>query len=105
MCAELSHRERRREPRFPFTCSVEGIPTASRDPENQAPLVRGTVVDLSAGGACVLTEQPVVLQSVLIWRFHLPSVPVAMPVLMQVRGVQSTPSTIRSVRVSLAFIA
>ena len=97
--------ERRREPRFPFTCSVEGIPAASRDPEEEARLVRGTVVDLSAGGACVLAEHHVVPQSVLVWRFHLPSIPVAMPVLMQVRGVQSVPSTIRSVRVSLAFIA
>ncbi|PYR29575.1 MAG: hypothetical protein DMF90_29540 [Acidobacteria bacterium] len=65
--------------------------------------IRGTLVDISAGGACVIAEWPVEPQSVLAWRFHFPSVPVPVPVLMQVRGVQPLPR-IGSFRIALAFI-
>jgi hypothetical protein len=96
--------ERRKEPRFPFTCAVEGLPTAGRNPEGWSQPIRGTLVDISAGGACVIAEWPVEPQSVLAWRFHFPSVPVPVPVLMQVRGVQPLPSRIGSFRIALAFI-
>src|SRR6516165_2200124 len=96
--------DRRREPRFPFTCPVEGLLTAGRNPEGWSRPISGTLVDISAGGACVFAEWPVEVQSVLAWRLHFPSVPVPVPVLMQVRGVQPIPTRTGSFRISLAFI-
>ena len=96
--------ERRKKPRYPFTCAVEGLPTAGRNPEGRSQLIRGTLVDLGAGGACVIAQRPVEPRSVLAWRCHFPSMPVRVPVLMQVRGVQPLPSRIGSFRIALAFI-
>ena len=38
--------------------------------------IRGTLLDLSAGGACVIAQWPVEPRSVLARRFHAPSMPV-----------------------------
>lgn len=96
--------EKRREPRYPFTCAVEGIPTASHDAEGKTPVVHGTLVDLSNGGACVLTERPLEPRSVLVWRFHFAPVPVPLPVLMEVRSSQPAPGGANTFRLGLSFI-
>ena len=98
--------ELRKEIRYPLTCGVEAVPSTGRDQESGKPRTfRGTVVNISAGGACVLGEQPVEPFSVFLSRFHFPGVPVPVPVLTQVRWVEPVPSGKSAFRVGLFFIA
>jgi PilZ domain len=97
--------EHRTAPRYPLTCQIETVQSAGRDQERGEPqAVRGTVVDVSAGGACVLSEQSVEWGSVLSCRFHFPAVPVPVPVLAQVRWIQPVPSRKGIFRIGLWFI-
>ena len=97
--------ERRNEPRYPLTCDVDTVPSASLDLEGQRPqTVRGTVVNVSAGGACVLGERSVEQFGVLPCRFHFPGVPVPVPVLTQVRWIEPVPSREGVFRIGLFFL-
>ena len=63
------------------------------------------VVNISAGGVCVLGEQSVEQFSVLPCRFQFPGVPVPVPVLMQVRWILPLPSRESAFRIGLFFVA
>ena len=89
--------ERRHEHRHPYTCDV----VSSLDPR----ALRGTVVNLSVGGACVISAGSVERFVLLPCGFRFPDVPVPVPVLAQVRWVQPVPSEENTFRVGLLFIA
>ena len=68
--------------------------------------LRGLVLNVSTGGACVLADKRSVEPfSVLPWRFQFPSVPVHVPVLAQVRWIAPAPADARHVRIGLSFLA
>ncbi len=100
--------DRRQEPRHPFSCQFEG--TLSNSPsqlKNQPNTLSGAIVDVSAGGACVVTDEPAEPFALLQARFRVPGVPVPIPSLMQVRWVrQQAPVPFRkgSFRLGLAFL-
>jgi hypothetical protein len=97
--------ERRQQTRFPFRCDVTGGPSKRQNHEPAATtIVSGQVVDVSANGACVIGDRPPVKFTVLPWRFDLPGVPVALPVLAQVRWVEPVPSQDNTFRIGLSFL-
>ena len=94
--------ERRTQPRYPLTCDIEAVPSTDREKESGKPqTIRGTVVNVSAGGACVIGEQSIKQFTVLLCQFHFPGVPVPVPVLMQVRWIEPVPSRKSSFRIGL----
>jgi hypothetical protein len=96
------HEERRHEPRHPFRCGVEGRVSASR--EKEPTLIRGSVVDLSADGACIVGDLPEDRFAALTWRFNIPDVPTPLPVLAQIRWVKPESSVEKTFRFGLAFL-
>lgn len=75
------------------------------EPEAAVPtVVTGKVVDVSANGAGVIGDYLVTKFSVVPWRFHLPNVPVALPVLAQVRWVEPVVSQKNTFRLGLTFL-
>ena len=98
--------ERRGAPRYPLACEMEAVQSAASEQERaELQIVRGALVDISEGGACVLSEQSVEWGSVLLCRFHFPGVPVAVPVLAHVRWIQSVPSRKGIFRIGLFFLS
>jgi PilZ domain-containing protein len=98
--------ERRREPRHSLTCGVEPLAPCGENHEGKTPIpIRGTVVNISAGGACVLAERSVEPSSVLPCKFQFPAVPVPVPVLMQVRWIAPVALEESLFRVGLSFLA
>ena len=97
--------ERRKQTRYPLTCDVDAVPPSVGDQQTLNPqTVRGRIVNVSAGGACMLGERSVEPLTVLPCRFHFPSVPVPVPVLMQVRWTEPVPSRHGMCRIGLSFI-
>jgi hypothetical protein len=97
--------ERRTESRYPLSCDVDAAPPSVRDQEVPNPhTVRGIVMNVSAGGACILGELAVERFSVLPCTFHFPDVPVPLPILMQVRWVESVPPQDGVFRIGLSFL-
>jgi hypothetical protein len=97
--------ERRQHPRYAFSCDVTGGP--SRLPHGESAVFTvctAKVVDVGANGACVIGDCPLTKFAVLPWRFDLPGVPVALPVLAQVRWVEPVPSEEGTFRVGLSFL-
>ena len=98
--------ERRSEPRHPLTCEVQPLaPSAPIGHNGRASTVRGTVVNVSAGGACVLAERAVEPHTVLPFNFAFPAVPVPVPVLMQVRWIEPVAPRSELYRIGLSFLA
>ena len=97
--------ERRQEARYSFSCDIEGAPSTHRNQEAEATTVlSGKVVDLSASGVGVVGDYALAKFTVVPWRFHLPDVPVALPVLAQVRWVEPVVSPENTFRLGLAFL-
>jgi len=98
--------ERRQHARYRFSCDVIGGPSTRGNQESDVTIVlSGKVVDLSAGGACVMGDRPLAKFTVMPWRFSLPDVPVTLPVLAQVRWVEPVASQESAFRLGLIFIA
>lgn len=98
--------ERRRCVRYPFSCHVKGGPSTRRNQESAvATVFNGKVVDLSVNGAGVIGDRPLARLTVVPWSFLLPDVPVALPVLAQVRWVERVISQENTFRLGLTFIA
>lgn len=95
--------ERRQHDRHAFSCDVQGGPS-TRLPAVTT-VITGKVVDLSTGGACVIGDRPLAKLTVVPWRFQLPDVPVALPVLAQVRWVEPVVSQENMFRLGLTFLA
>jgi len=101
--------ERRKRSRYPLTCDVEALPSkdanAVKQDREQTTAVRGTAVNVSCGGACILGEGSLEQFSICRCLFHFPGVPVPVPLLMQVRWVEPVPAGDRAFRIGLSFIA
>jgi len=96
--------ERRRHERYPFTCGVKGEQKGTNQPE-PAFAVIGEIVDLSADGAGAIGDRNLAPYSILPWRISVPGVPVALPVLAQVRWVQAVDPEGRAFRYGLTFLS
>jgi hypothetical protein len=63
------------------------------------------IVNISEGGACVLAERAIEPFSVVPCRFRFPGVPVPVPVLMQVRWVETIERPATLYRLGLSFLS
>lgn len=97
--------ERRQHTRYPFSCDVTGGPSTRGNQSEITAVLTGQLVDLSPGGAGVVTDRPLPEFTVIPWRLHLPDVPVALPVLAQVRWVQPVAARDDAFRLGLLFLA
>src|SRR5262245_51826718 len=96
--------ERRQDARRPFVCEVESLLPKDRNGERSEPhTIRGRVVNISLGGACVIADRPTERGAVLAFRLRVRGVPVSMPVLAQVRWVRPVPSRANAFRTGLRF--
>lgn len=97
--------ERRQQTRYPFSCDIEGGPSTRQKEPEATTVLSGRVVDLSAGGVGVIGDCALAKFTVVPWRFHLPDVPVPLPVLAQVRWVEPVDSQKNAFRLGLIFLA
>ena len=97
--------ERRKAPRYPLSCDIEAVPSTTGPDQEPAPeTIHGTVVNFSAGGACLLGERSLEPFSVLPCQFRFPGVPASIPVLTQVRWVEAVESQEGVFRIGLHFM-
>jgi len=97
--------EQRQDARYSFACEVEDILPSGRNRELPEPqTIRGRVVNLSLGGACVIADRLAQRATVLAFRLRLQGVPVSLPVLAQVRWVRPVPSQANTFRMGLTFV-
>ena len=98
--------ERRRHRRYPFSCDISGGPSTRQNQEaSTGTVLHGKVVDVSTNGVGVIADRPLAASTVVPWRFYLPDVPVALPVLAQVRWVEAIASQKNAFRLGLTFLA
>jgi hypothetical protein len=80
---------RRHYPRFPITgeMRVSRLPLfgVQGQPEQ---VVEGEIQNISSGGVCVLTSQPLTVSDVFRGEIGLAPIPIAIPVLSDVRWVE-----------------
>jgi len=103
---KITSTERRSADRFPYTCNVEPL-TLTRpllDSANR-PTSLATVVNVSAGGACIVA-QPISVEPfcILPCKFQFPGVPVGVPVLAQVRWIERPAAGAERLRIGLCFL-
>lgn len=97
--------ERRNEPRYPLTCEMEAVPSRLGTKDEHSRIVGGKVVNISAGGACVLADRDFDQSSILVCRVRFSGVPVAIPLLMQVRWTRPAQSPEAVLQMGLSFLA
>jgi len=96
--------ERRSEPRYPFSCNITAYElTAYGLRQARGRSIQGTVADISAGGLSLLTDRRMKLSSLIRCEIHLSNLPVAIPVLSQVRWVRKNPRGQKH-RIGLQFL-
>jgi hypothetical protein len=81
-----AERDRRRHPRFPQILEVQAreVPP-HRSGLRSGPPVLGRVQNVSKGGICFLSQQPIARSALLRCEITVAEVPVGIPTLMQVR--------------------
>ncbi|MGH9511015.1 MAG: PilZ domain-containing protein [Terriglobales bacterium] len=81
-----SERERRRYPRFPQTLDVQAsdVPPLKYKGQGKPPLT-GRAQNVSKGGFCLLTDQPVDRSSLMLCHVGVSEGTTAIPTLVQVR--------------------
>ena len=94
--------ERRNQLRYEVNCTVDAVLPSVGTRSNDT--IRGLLLNLSAGGACLLSDRPPEIFSVLPCRFHFASLPVAVPLLMQVRWIEPLAPGQQSFRIGLSFL-
>ena len=78
--------ERRRHPRFPQTLEIEVNPVPPFDSsDNSMTPILGRAQNLSRGGLCLLSQQPISQSSLLRCEMSAAEVPVPIPTLLLVR--------------------
>jgi hypothetical protein len=96
--------ERRETPRHPCQCDIVGVLPANR-PVAEPRAFRGSVVNLSDGGACVTIDRFIERQTVLPFGFAFPNVPVPLPVFAQVQWIEPASPEEGTFRLGLLFIS
>jgi hypothetical protein len=96
--------ERREMPRYAARGNVAGLLPGEGASEEVPATLRGRVINLSNGGACVVVDRFVEPLKVLPFRFGFPDLPVLLPVLAQVRWIESSAEE-QAFRIGLQFIA
>ena len=82
----VAERDRRRHPRFPQVLDIKAqdvLPLQAK--EVPRPPVLGRVQNVSKGGICFLSQQPISRSGLLLCEIGVGDVPVAIPSLLQVR--------------------
>jgi PilZ domain len=82
----VSERDRRRHPRFPQVLDIKAqdvLPLKAKE-DHRAPVL-GRVQNMSKGGICFLSQQPISKSSLLLCEIGVGDFPVAIPSLLQVR--------------------
>ncbi len=99
--------ERRNDPRHPLTCDVEQLPSSGKHQSyatTPTRTFRATTVNVSSSGACLVSKESVEQFSVLPCYFQFPSVPVPVPLLMQVRWVKPVTHDAGLFRIGVEFL-
>lgn len=80
-----SAQDRRRYPRFPEVLEVQAreLPPVGAYDKSKAPIL-GRIQNVSRGGICLWSRQPVVLSSLLRCEIAVSELPVAVPSLLKV---------------------
>ena len=92
--------ERRRDPRFPFACTVRAASSAEGRSANSC----CASVNISEGGICIVSDRSAEAGSVVSARLHLGDVPVSVPLLLQVQWVASDDRRAGRFRTGLRFL-
>jgi len=104
---QTSERERRRHPRFPQILDIEacGVPplTGTAKAKSRAPVL-GRAQNLSKGGFCLLSDQPVDLSSLLLCHVAVAEGTPTIPTLMLVRWTRKQKGAEESYLSGLQFV-
>lgn len=97
-------RDRRRYPRYPFTCVVRARELSVLGLSRQKKgVVRGWIQNVSKGGLCILTNQALDAANLVRCEISLFKIPVAIPVVLRVRWVDKNPEG-RGYRIGAQFL-
>ena len=81
-----AEQERREHARFPQAIDVRArTMPAVRASHGPAKEIQGRIQNVSQGGLCVLSTQPLTVSTFLVCEIAMPDIPVSIPALMQVR--------------------
>lgn len=96
--------EKRRELRYPFSCDIKAyeLPSSGVSKARKR-VIRGTVKDISTGGLSLLTDHAVKPSTIVRCEIRVADLPVAIPVLSQVRWIQKDSGS-RDCRIGLQFL-
>jgi hypothetical protein len=84
--------ERRRDARYPFLCELKGTELSSLgSPQANPSVFRGRAQNISSGGLCVVVDEAVEVSRLIRCEIRVASVPVAIPLVMQVRWSRRMP--------------
>ncbi len=78
--------DRRQFQRYPQVLDVQAKElSAMGEDDKPARLLQGRVTNLSRGGICILTSEPVAVSGVVLCELSFPKLPVPIPALLNVR--------------------
>ena len=99
--------ERRDHPRYTNDHELSGREFKSFEYTNLEykvdPVFQACAENISAGGLCIVSDQPILQSSLVCCQIRVSEIPVAVPVLMRVQWVQKI-SKGRKFRVGLKFL-
>jgi len=99
-------RERREHARFPQAlevCARSMPPVHATYPGSKE--IRGRIQNLSQGGICIMSSQPLAVATFVFCEIAVPDVPVSIPALMQVRWTAKRGRETQQYIYGLRFIA
>jgi len=77
--------ERRQFTRYPHMLDVNARELTRLPDPGPGRTVRGRIQNLSRGGLCILSEEPIATASLVLCEIVLPEMPVSIPALLNVR--------------------
>lgn len=101
----IAERERRQYPRFPHLLELQGRevqPFGSAVDEEKA--IAGRVHNVSKGGICLVSPQPMVRSCLVRCEISVSEIPVSIPTLMQVRWTRKQSLQADSYLTGLQFL-
>src|SRR5438132_13881984 len=102
--SESGWEEKRQELRYPFSCDIKAheLPSYGLSKARKG-LIKGTVKDISSTGLALLTDHGVKPSTLMRCEIRISDLPVAIPVLSQVRWIQKNPGN-RHYSIGLQFL-